>query len=85
MHVPVCPLQRRKSARAPEKATLMTNMEGRNVHMEGFANDLYNAEEVLAAVFQYATGNSDASGSRKLGISNYRQLRSRLFGLMFCL
>ncbi|KAG5261796.1 hypothetical protein AALO_G00288490 [Alosa alosa] len=37
--------KRRQSARTPEKATLMTNMEGRNVHMEGFANNLYNADE----------------------------------------
>ncbi|XP_062383968.1 low-density lipoprotein receptor-related protein 2-like isoform X2 [Sardina pilchardus] len=37
--------KRRQDARMPEKATLMTNMEGRSVHMEGFANDLYNADE----------------------------------------
>ncbi|XP_076158573.1 uncharacterized protein lrp13b [Alosa pseudoharengus] len=37
--------KRRQSATTPEKATLMTNMEGRNVHMEGFTNNLYNADE----------------------------------------
>ncbi|XP_031414479.1 low-density lipoprotein receptor-related protein 2 isoform X2 [Clupea harengus] len=37
--------KRRESVRSPEKATLMTNMEGRSTYVDSFANELYGAEE----------------------------------------
>ncbi|KAL2087738.1 hypothetical protein ACEWY4_016566 [Coilia grayii] len=50
--------KRRASVRTPEKETLMTNMEGRNTHGEGFANELYLAEEVLNEFCGFTTAGS---------------------------
>ena len=47
----VVALPRRESVRSPEKATLMTNMEGRSTYVDSFANELYGAEEVSDLCF----------------------------------